>query len=127
MATIQKEGLIIGKDQDGNIVLIYPISTINSVDGLPEVLAGKAEKTTFATTTMTASGWNKTAKTYSFESIYPSGQYHISIEPNYTATSAQLQAYAAAMLTGRIDANVITAAGDMPMIDIPIIVKAVKI
>lgn len=186
MATVEKNGLIIGKDQDGNTVLIYPITTIDNVDGLQEALntylpltggeltgnltgkyltgtwlqgtasnhhgskqdkvvvqdssgwlyhrtlaellsdLGAAAKPAFKAMTMTAAGWNKTTKTYSFESTYPFAQYDISIQPNKTCTAAQLDAYMAAMPLGSADSNVVTAAGEVPTINIPIIVKVVK-
>ena len=124
MATLQKEGLLVGKDQDGNTVLIYPITTMDSVDGLSEALGGL--KTASVEAVMSASNWNKTAKTYSFESSYPADQYDIAIEPNYTATAEQIEAYGAAMMAGRIDANIVTAVGDVPEIDIPVIIKVVS-
>lgn len=185
MATLQKEGLLVGKDQDGNTVLIYPITTMDNVDGLNEALdaylplaggkltgnltgqyltgtwlqgtasnhheskqdkvvvqdssgwlyhrtlaelladLGAASKAIHTKTTLAAATWNKTAKTYSFESTYPFASYDISIQPDKTCTAEQLDAYIAMMPLGSSDSNVITAGGDVPTVDIPIIIEVV--
>jgi len=125
MATLQKDALFIGKDKDGNKVLLYPITMMDNVDGLQAALDSKAAKPTFAEMTMKASGWNKTAKTYSFESSYPAAQYDIAIQPNKICSTSQLDAYMSAMIMGSVNSNVVTAAGEVPAVDIPIIIKVV--
>jgi hypothetical protein len=73
---------------------------------------------------MLASGW--TGNTYSFEADYPNDQYNISIEVDSTATAEQFEAFGGAMICGSADSNVATALGDVPTVDVPIIVKAVS-
>lgn len=85
----------------------------------------KATEITYAELIMTASGWQDSQ--YSFESIYPASQFDLSIQPNHTCTTEQLDAYSAARLLGRIDSNVVRAAGDMPTVDIPIIARVIRI
>lgn len=82
---------------------------------------------TRAKSTMTAAGWNKTAKTYSFEDTYPHAQYDIEVAYAKTCTTEQLDAWNGAMLAGDIESNVVTALGDVPVVDIPIILEVVKV
>ena len=88
--------------------------------------SGKANKPTYVKATLTAAGWNKTAKTYSLEGTYPYAQYDIEIAYAKTCTAEQLDAWNGAMLAGDIESNAVTAIGDVPTIDIPIIVEVVR-
>lgn len=83
----------------------------------------KAAKAVVSTTAMTAAGWID--KQYSFEAAYPNAQYDISIEVAPTATAEQFEAFGAAMICGSATENIATALGDVPAVDIPIIIKAV--
>lgn len=78
---------------------------------------------TFVPHTMLAAGWVENQ--YSFEAEYPHAQYDISIEVAPTATSEQFEAFGGAMICGSHDSNVATAIGDVPTVDIPIIIKVV--
>ena len=89
-------------------------------------LNGKANKLTYVKATLTAANWNKTTKTYSFESTYPHAQYDIEVAYAKTCTTEQLDAWNGAMLAGDIESNVVTALGDVPTADIPIIVEVVR-
>lgn len=84
---------------------------------------GKSNKPTIVTDTLSASGWSN--KTYSFESQYPNSTYDIEIEPGSSCTEAQLSAWTRAKLVGSATQNVVKAAGEVPTVDIPIIVKVV--
>lgn len=42
MAVIENSGLMKYKDKDGNTNIMYPITTMENVDGVEEALAGKA-------------------------------------------------------------------------------------
>lgn len=79
----------------------------------------------YATMTMHASAWNAANKTYSFEATYPFATYNIFIQPVKPCTANQLEAWGAAMIVGDNNSNVYTALGDVPTVDIPIVVKAV--
>ena len=72
---------------------------------------------------MVASGWVENR--YSFEESYPHTRYNISIEVAPTATSEQFETFGAAMICGSADSNIATAIGDVPTVDIPIIIKVV--
>lgn len=74
--------------------------------------------------TMLASGW--TENTYSFESVYPSEAYDIEISLSSSATNEMVEAFNSATITGSVDSNIVTAFGDVPTIDILVIVKVVK-
>lgn len=86
-----------------------------------------ATRPVYVKTTMTAAGWDKTAKTYSFEDTYPHAECDIDIAYAKTCTAEQLDAWSAAMLAGDTESNVITAIRDVPTIDIPIIVEVRKV
>ena len=88
-------------------------------DKIDELLGRKT-----VTAAMLASGWS--GNTYSFESTYPKASNDISIEVAPTATAEQFEAFGGAMICGSADSNVATAVGDVPTIDIPIIIKVVK-
>ena len=80
--------------------------------------------TTYNVGNMIASLWVNGS--YSFENVYPSSQYDIAIEVAPTATAEQFEAFGAAMICGSAHSNVATALGDVPTVDIPVIIKAVR-
>ena len=84
----------------------------------------KADSTRYDNVTMTAAGWK--GKTYSFEAAYPSDLWNIVISVAATATSAQYDAFATAKVCGSPTENVVTAIGEVPLVNIPLIVKAVR-
>ena len=86
--------------------------------------SGKANKPTIATDTLSASGWSN--KTYSFELQYPNSTYDIEIEPGSSCTEAQLSAWTRAKLVGNATQNVVKAVGEVPTVNIPIIIKVVR-
>lgn len=73
--------------------------------------------------TMYASKWVGTQ--YSFSDVYPEGSFNIEIEPSDLCTFEQLDAWGSARICGSATANVCTAKGAVPSIDIPIILKVV--
>lgn len=80
----------------------------------------------YTSATMAAASWDQTEKTYSFEATYPVANYNIFIQPTKPCTVEQLEAWGAAMIIGDKDTNVYTAIGDVPIVDIPITIRAVK-
>ena len=82
-------------------------------------------KPTVSATTLLASSWESTAKTYSFESTYPNASYDIEVALDSTATSEQAEAFNGAQIVGSATSNIIKAYGDVPTVDIPIILKVV--
>lgn len=91
-----------------------------------ETIAEKENKAEYEEIVMLASGWNQSAKTYSFETVYPNAQYDIEIGPSDDATVEQMQAYSAAMIPISTNSNIAIAKGDIPEIDIPLAVKVVR-
>ena len=83
-------------------------------DGKPEIVLGN----------LAASSW--TDNTYSFEDNYPVDRYDIEISVDSSATEDQLTEFSFAMICGSYNSNVITAKGDVPTVDIPIIIKVVN-
>ena len=80
-----------------------------------------ALKPTITTTTLLASNWDSMAKTYSFEATYPSARYDIEVEINGdSCTDEQLEAWVAAKPLSS-STNKVNAKGNVPSVDIPII------
>ena len=73
---------------------------------------------------MIASGWTENA--YSFENVYPSETYDIEISLSSSATNEMVEAFNSATITGSVESNIVTAFGDIPTIDILVIVKVVE-
>ena len=118
MSTAYIKNLI---DYNGDI--IYPQTKASAVyDDNGDLLSNViAYKPTITTTTLLASSWDSSAKTYSFESTYPNANYDIKIEINGdSCTDEQLEAWIAAKPLAS-STNKINAKGDVPTVDIPII------
>lgn len=79
---------------------------------------------TFVVGVLSVSGWDN--KMYSFESTYPVTNYNIEIAPDTSVTEEQLEAYNGALMVGSATKNEVKAIGDVPTVDIPIIIKVVK-
>ena len=103
----------------------YTESEIDSkISDINAAIGNKTNKPTISTSTMSASGWS--SGVYSFESTYPHAEYDIEIEINGdNCTSDQLKAWSGAQLVGSATSNSCKAMGDIPTIDIPIIIKVV--
>ena len=80
---------------------------------------------TTSSITLVASSWDSSAKTYSFETDYPTATYDIEIALDSIATSEQAEAFNGAQIVGSATSNIIKAYGEVPTVDIPIIIKVV--
>lgn len=80
---------------------------------------------TVAVRTLSASGWNS-SNVYSLSSVYPDNEYDIQVAPYSAMTTAQLKAWSLAKPVGNSTGNTITALGEKPTIDIPVLVYAFK-
>ena len=122
MSTAYIKNLI---DYNGDI--IYPQTKASAVyDDNGDLLSNvMAHKPIITTTTLLASSWDSSAKTYSFESTYPNASYDIEVALDSTATSEQAEAFNGAQIVGSATSNIIKAYGDVPTVDIPIILKVV--
>lgn len=83
----------------------------------------KSNKPTFSQYTILTSGWS--SGVYSFESAFPSATCDIEIELDSTATESQVEAWSSAKVTSVFGTNTMKALGDVPTVDIPVIVKKV--
>lgn len=99
-------------------------SMVENSEGVLTELSLKANKATISATTLSASGWS--GNTYSFESEYPVANYDIEIALNSTATVEQAEAFNSAQIVGNATSNIVKAFGEVPTVDIPIIIKAVR-
>ena len=70
-----------------------------------------------------ASNWSDGV--YSFENDFSSSNYDIEIELDSTATELQVEAWSNAKVTAVFNTNTMKALGDVPTVDIPVIVKVV--
>ena len=120
MSTAYIKNLI---DYNGDI--IYPQTKASAIyDDNGNLLSNvMAYKPTITTATLLASGWND--GTYSFETDYPSASYDIEVSLDSTATSEQAEAFNGAQIVGSATSNIIKAYGDVPIVDIPVIIKVV--
>ena len=82
-------------------------------------------KPTVSATTLLASNWDSTVKTYSFETNYPMATHDIEIALDSIATEEQAEAFNGAQIVGSATSNTIKAYGDVPTVDIPVILKVV--
>ena len=89
--------------------------------------SGKANKPTYVKMTLTAAGWDKTAKTYSFEATYPHTQCDVRVSYAKTCTSAQLDAWNGAGMAGDDVGNIMTAINEVPTVDIPVILEVTRL
>ena len=86
----------------------------------------KENKAEITTKVMLANKWSNSG-TYSFENDYPVGTYNIEIALNNTATTEQATAFNSAKIVGSATTNIVKAYGTIPTVNIPIIVKAVRL
>lgn len=99
--------------------------TATELASLKTTVANQKEQ--YVTATLTASGWNASTKTYSFESQYPSSTWDIEIEAISTCSDAQAKAWAkASPIMGSATSNVLKAYGTVPTVDIPILITKKK-
>lgn len=90
---------------------------------LAESVAGKAEKSAVVLGVVRAQSWDQTDKTYSFEPEYPAGSYDLAVEPDSSCSEEQLEAWGSAKVVGSVSANVLKAFGDVPAVDVPVIME----
>lgn len=84
----------------------------------------KQDKYTITTATISASGWSNAVYS-ALQTTYPAASYDIEVELNGDlVTSEQKDAWSAAQIVGSATGNTIKALGDVPAVDIPVIVKA---
>lgn len=75
----------------------------------------------FSQEVISAAAWSNGV--YSFESVFPNAYYDIEIELDSTATEPQVEAWSNAKPTAVFGTNTMKALGDVPTVDIPVIVK----
>lgn len=110
---------------DANVVVEVSSGIFVDKKELSEELAKKENKSTVSVITLSAAAWDESAKTYSLESQYPHANYNLEIALNGTATAEQAEAFNGAQIVGNAASNVIKAYGDVPTVDIPVILKVV--
>lgn len=96
----------------------------NEITALQGDVSDLQSATTITADTLLASGWSNGA--YSFETDYPNANYNIEISlDGDLATDVQIDAWNGAQILGSATTNVYKAKGDVPTINIPIILKVV--
>ena len=112
---------------DDNDDIVYPQTKTNAIFAMNGELFSNiaATKPTITTSTLTAASWDSSAKTYSFETEYPNATYNIEIDfDGDNGTAEQYSTYCAAQIVGSTTTNIIKALGEVPTVDIPIIIYA---
>lgn len=99
------------------------VAAQNTANTAQSTANSKASKPTYVEATMLASGWADGK--YSFEATYPHAQYNIEVSVADTATEEQFDAAAEAKIGSSATSNVFTARGEVPTVDIPVIVEVV--
>ena len=115
------EILFITEVFEGGLSAIY-LFTINS-SNVVSLRIIKYYSSNFSQKTIQASNWS--SGVYSFESDFPNATYDIEIELDSTATESQVEAWSSAKVTAVFGTNTMKALGDVPTVDIPVIVKKV--
>lgn len=78
-------------------------------------------------TTLSASKWDSSNKTYSFETDYPTAQYNVDVSiDGDSCTDEQISAWGKAQFVGSSSANKLKATKEVPTIDIPVILIVSK-
>lgn len=89
-----------------------------------KIEAAGFSKPVITSAVLLASNWDSATKTYSFESDFPSESYNIEVEiDGDTCTTEQLDAWVAAKPLSSTTSK-INAKGDIPTIDIPVIITS---
>ena len=119
-------------DWDGNEVLAGKLTVganpTNNMDVATKQyvdtsISNKQSKPTITSTALLANGWSNSSYA-GLQTTYPIASYDIEIEPNGdTITDAQLSAWNDAQILGSVTTNTLKAAGTVPTVDIPIMVK----
>ena len=100
----------------------YKRYVLNVFDGVLKFDSNPiAYRPTFKKVLLEASKWDSTSKTYSFESTYPNASYDIEVDiDGDRCTDEQLDVWIAAKPLSS-STNKIVAKGDIPTVDIPVI------
>lgn len=117
-----------GKDPQTDGADTFDISTMLN-DNWDKIDAAWYDKVLTASTTsaITLQAGNWSGGEYSLESQFPVATYDILVSLNGdTVTLAQTEAWGSAKVVGYQTRNSIKALGDVPTVDIPVIVRAVK-
>lgn len=119
---VQKDFFKYNPETDGNLTFNIDKALNENWDKVNEGFRQLAEKPAVVKAKLAAASWN--SNIYSFEETYPASSYNIALSydgDNYSAESKE--AFDDAGLVGSITANQFTATGDVPTVDIPVILE----
>ena len=102
------------------------MSAVTVQDVIDELYEGKENKPTYVDYTLSASLWSSSDGTYSLESIFAHTLYNIGVLTSSEMTKEQAVAYGKAMIVGNKSTNVLKALGDIPDVNIPIILEVTE-
>ena len=119
LSQVHNNYVTFGADSLGSLASKY-VFTIYS-DGEVEFSTLFFYSPIFSQDVVSASGWSNGV--YSFEESFPSTYYDIEVELNSTATVSQVEAWSNAKPAAVFGTNTMKALGDVPTVDIPVIVK----
>lgn len=100
-----------------------PVSTAQAaaIKDVSDRLNTKQNDAVYTTVALTAANWS--INEYSFESTYPASKYDLEVQIAPSATLTQASAFSSGCICGNATTNVLKALGNVPSIDIPIILK----
>lgn len=119
LSVVHNNYVIFGADSLGSLASKHVFKIYS--DGEVEFSTLSFYSPNFLQHVISASGWSNGV--YSFEENFPSTFYDIEVELDSTATSEQLDAWSKAKPTAVFDTNTMKALGDVPTVNIPVIVK----
>lgn len=115
-------------DSIAEIPILKVLSEVQQLDEkfIPDTIARTSDLPQITTEhlIMSAANWNVEAKTYSFEDMYPAAEYDIELDiDGDVITVEQLDAFNGARMVSSATTNMVKAFGEVPTVDIPVILK----
>lgn len=123
---VSKDFFKYNPETDGDMTFNIDKALNENWDLVNEGFRQLLEKPAVVKATLYAASWN--GNTYSFEATYPAASYNIALSydgDNYSAESKE--AFDGAGLVGSVTENKFTATGDVPAIDIPVILEVTEL
>ena len=94
---------------------------------LSNSIGNKGNKPVNDTYILETGGWDMNTSKYSIEEEYPAAAYDVAIQPNGDViTAAQMEAWNNAGIVGCLEENAFRATRKVPLMDIPVIISAVR-
>lgn len=121
---VQKDFFKYNPETDGNLTFNIDKALNENWDKVNEGFRQLAEKPAVVKAKLAAPSWD--SNIYSFEATYPASSYNIALSYDGDSFSADSkEAFDGAGLVGSATENKFIATGDVPTIDIPVILEVI--